>query len=819
MPPSKKRKLDTSVLTDEQLGRVKMLVDMGMDENRSRDAVLVAIDDDDAVTCCLDDDVFKSRLAEFNAAASISNQREGLRRAGAGTAAAQLAPIGKVPAALLGNAAQTAKSSMAIVTLGSGIASLPGPPPAAALLPKAAASCQEQPTATRVLELDAEPAPEAAAAQQPVELLVAAPLADKERKYTTKLRRALATEPSASRVALARKIVDHILYGLTATERAAVLQALTPTLMLAEPSAAAPVSLAPESLDPECASLADRSARRPAASAAASTLAAMDEDEDEGKARRGEASGGYTFNIFVKTLDGMTLTIHVGEELSVLDLKCAVQRALRARGKEAIEPRGQRLVFGGRTLDDEESVGSYQLRKQSTIHLLRRGRVSAPSRVVHHEEASEVEDDEKDEKDEENVRVSTADVRKGRSSATDASAPRSKLRIHALNRSPEFDGSDGWAVAEGIQVSEAQRWYRAQKTNLRWEEWKNGNRLVYLLNRTSGFEEEVASFLTGKMGNTALGNAAMWQSTPACLLDIDRQLRGVFVNPHLASKPPLLGGHEDGPFVLGYVQVSQMPVALRERAMPRGEARAKVQSEGRSLGLHFDSAAYGDVIITVTAFGHVSIQLKNRTDLTMAAEFLGIERGSRMQGGDAEMFEGDAYSLVGKARWKMLHDAIVPPSSPAIDGLDDVMAGGIARVGYTFRYFRRTFLEVRRREQLVPPPSTPLPQVFDYVDAPYYIDGVVDKAHLYTYAAIVLRVDAASRNLTLQYLSDGLGPDTDTEAFHIADRVPAHCALPMHPSIQSVLEDGHCSWTRQSLRLVQRIREMGVDAYLQESRE
>ena len=140
-----------------------MLVDMGMDENRSRDAVLVAIDDDDAVTCCLNDDVFKTRLAEFNAAASISKQRDGLRRAGAGTAAAQLAPIGKVPAALLGNTAQTAKSSMAIVNLGSGIASLPGPPPAAALLPKAAASCQEQPTATRVLELDAEPAPEAAA--------------------------------------------------------------------------------------------------------------------------------------------------------------------------------------------------------------------------------------------------------------------------------------------------------------------------------------------------------------------------------------------------------------------------------------------------------------------------------------------------------------------------------------------------------------------------------------------------------------------------------------------------------------------------------
>ena len=71
---------------------------------------------------------------------------------------------------------------------------------------------------------------------------------------------------------------------------------------------------------------------------------------------------------------------------------------------------------------------------------------------------------------------------------------------------------------------------------------------------------------------------------------------------------------------------------------------------------------------------------------------------------------------------------------------------------------------------------------------------------------------------TLQYLSDGLGPDTDAEAFHIAGRVPAHYALPMHPIIQSVLEAEDCSWTRHSLRLVQRIREMGVDAYLHESR-
>ena len=80
MPPSKKRKLDTSKLTKEQLERVDMLVDMGMDENRSREAVLVAIDFDDAATCCLDNDAFNARLAELNAAEIIGSQRDGLRR-------------------------------------------------------------------------------------------------------------------------------------------------------------------------------------------------------------------------------------------------------------------------------------------------------------------------------------------------------------------------------------------------------------------------------------------------------------------------------------------------------------------------------------------------------------------------------------------------------------------------------------------------------------------------------------------------------------------------------------------------------------------
>ena len=217
----------------------------------------------------------------------------------------------------------------------------------------------------------------------------------------------------------------------------------------------------------------------------------------------------------------------------------------------------------------------------------------------------------------------------------------------------------------------------------------------------------------------------------------------------------------------------------------------------------------------------VQIILKNRKDISMPEEYLGVERGSGTLGGDACMCEGAAYAIWGKARYKMLHDAIVPPYSPAIEGLQQPMVGGIARVGFTFRYYRRTFLEIRQETQQSPSPlsapplSAPLFKPFEYVDAYYYVDGTQDGAHHYTYAAIVLRVDASLRTLTLQYLSDGLGADTDDEAFHIADRVPVEHVRSASKGVQALLSSEECNWTRRSLRKVEEIRAMGVDAYLQ----
>ena len=148
-------------LTDEQQEHVKQLTDMDFDEQRAREAVIFTATIVEAVTCCtMDDQQFnelkEAELARRREAELIGNQREGLRAAGARTAAAQLAPVGSlVPTNLRGNAGQGAKSTstppeirthilccallrtrvriprtaVAIVNHGTGVSALPEPPP------------------------------------------------------------------------------------------------------------------------------------------------------------------------------------------------------------------------------------------------------------------------------------------------------------------------------------------------------------------------------------------------------------------------------------------------------------------------------------------------------------------------------------------------------------------------------------------------------------------------------------------------------------------------------------------------------------------
>lgn len=87
--------------------------------------------------------------------------------------------------------------------------------------------------------------------------------------------------------------------------------------------------------------------------------------EDHGKRTNGSDSS-RRLQIYVKTLLGQTLTLYINSTDTIATLKEKIQEL------EGTRPDHQRIIFAGRQLEDGRTLSSFNIKQESTLHLVLR---------------------------------------------------------------------------------------------------------------------------------------------------------------------------------------------------------------------------------------------------------------------------------------------------------------------------------------------------------------------------------------------------------------------------------------------------------------